>query len=114
MLLDTHITLPSGDRVRLRLPQGRETRGVGALLLRLGLNPDDVDVRRLLRFDPRRRAVVCATLWTAEGEVLVGVGGLTYLDGHVDLLVTDEELAPGLAEALHGVLTAAPSIRRAA
>lgn len=114
MLLDTHITLPSGDRVRLRLPQGRETTGVGALLLRLGLNPDDVDVRRVLRFDPRRRAVVCATLWTADGEVLVGLGGLTYLDGHVDLLITDEELAPGLAEALHDVLTAAPSIRRAA
>lgn len=114
MLLDTHITLPSGDRVRLRMPHLRDAAGLQELLVRLGLDTGDFDARRTLRFDPRRRAIVCATRWTAGGEVLVGVGGLTYLDGEIDLLLTDEELAPGLAAVLQELLGAAPSLRRAA
>jgi hypothetical protein len=114
VLLDTYIPLSSGARVRLRLPHGRDPLGVIALLTRLGLGVDELDARRLLRFDPQARAVLCATLWTPGGEVLVGVGAVTYSTQLIDLLVTDEHIAPGLAGALHGVLATGAASRRAA
>lgn len=116
ILLATHATLPDGTRVRLRLPQSRDRAGTVALLTRLGVSTGahELDARRALRFDPRERTVVCATVWTAAGETVVGLGGITFATGHVDLLLTDEELAPGLRAVLRSVLAAAQSHHAAA
>lgn len=116
ILLDTHATLSDGTRVRLRLPQSRDRAGTMALLTRLGMDAGapELDAQRALRFDPRGRTVVCATVWTAAGETVVGLGGITFATGHVDLLLTDEELAPGLRAVLRTVLAAAHSRHAAA
>jgi hypothetical protein len=113
-LLDTNITLPDGGRVRLRLPQARDRRGVTALLERVGVGTDALDLQRALRFDPRERAVVCATRWTADGERVVGLGAITFGADRADLLLVDEALAPGLGATLHGTLEGVSAQRRAA
>jgi hypothetical protein len=114
VLLDTNLSLPDGTRVRLRLPHARDRAGALALLTRLGLAADELDVHRTLRFDPRLRAVVCATVWSAAGESVVGLGGMTYATGQVDLLLTDEELAPGLEAELRALLASAHARHAAA
>lgn len=113
VLLDTHMTLPGGHRVRLRLPQVSDRRHVRALLERIGLQADELDVQRGLHFDPRSRVVVCATHWSGTGATLVGVAAMTYATGQVDLLVTDEQTAPGVGAALTERLLSAQA-RRAA
>jgi hypothetical protein len=112
--LDTHHTLPEGTRLRLRLPQVRDRAGLVDLLTRLGLQPDDLDAARILRFDPRGRTVVCATVWTGTGETMVGIIAGARDDRGPDLLVTDERLTPGVGLALRSVLDGASGRRRAA
>jgi hypothetical protein len=91
MRLDTHHTLPEGTRLRLRLPQVRDRAGLVGLLTRLGVQADDLDVARILRFDPRGRTVVCATVWTGTTETVAGiVAGQRGADGP-DLLLADEQ-----------------------
>ncbi|WP_354699544.1 hypothetical protein DSM112329_05262 [Paraconexibacter sp. AEG42_29] len=117
MLLHTHLTLLDGSRVRLRLPQARDRAGLLALLGRVGVGIDLLDLQRTLRFDPQRRAVVFATTWTpgaVAGETVVGVGAVTFAHGTPDLLIADEASAPGLGAALADVLHTAASARRAA
>lgn len=104
MRLDTHHTLPEGTRLRLRLPQIRDRAGLVELLDRLGLAADDLDVARILRFDPRGRSVVCATVWTGTTETIAGiVAGQRGADGP-DLVLADEQLTPGVGMALRNVL----------
>lgn len=114
MLLDTHITLPTGVRVRLRHPHLRDRAGVVALLQRVGLDVEELDLQRGLRFDPRTRAVVCATLWNGAGESVVGLAAITYGADRADLLIADNAMAPGLAAALQDTLAGADAVRRAA
>lgn len=117
MLLHTHLTLPDGSRVRLRLPQSRDRVGLHALLDRVGVGIEPLELQRTLRFDPQRRAVLVATTWergAADGEAVVGIGALTVADGTADLLIVDDVLAPGLAAALTTFLETAASARRAA
>ena len=71
MLLFRAHTLPSGLRVR---------------------------VRRLLRYDPRARAVVCATAWVDGAERLVGFAAAE--PGDELALLADEARAPGVTEVL--------------
>lgn len=114
VLLDTHLTLPTGVRVRLRHPQSRDRAGLLALLERVGLGAEELDLQRAVRFDPRHRAVVCATAWTGLGETVVGLGAISYGAAAPDLVIADETLAPGLGATLEGVLTGADAVRRAA
>jgi hypothetical protein len=112
--LDTHHTLPEGTRLRLRLPQVRDRVGLVELLDRLGLEAGDLDVARILRFDPRGRTVVCATVWTGTSETMTGiVAGAKDADGP-DLLVADERLTPGVSDVLREVLAPAGARRRVA
>jgi hypothetical protein len=114
LLLDTHHTLPEGIRLRLRLPQTRDRAEVVELLDRLGLDAGELDVARVLRFDPKTHAVVCATVWTGSGETMVGIVAGAR-DGDVpELLVADEALTPGVGAALLATLGGASCARQAA
>lgn len=114
ILLATHHTLPEGTRLRLRLPQARDRADIVELITRLGLDADELDVGRLVRFDPKTHTVVCATVWTGSSDTMAGiVAGAT--DGGVpDLLVADEALTPGVGAVLLQTFGGATSSRRAA
>jgi hypothetical protein len=105
MLLTSTHRLDNGMRVRLRYPYTRDHRAVADLHARLGLPVDELEARRLVTFDLRRRLVVCAVGWIDGHEQLLGIAA-TARDGASapELLVADEASAPGvgalLAEAL--------------
>jgi hypothetical protein len=112
--LDATTSLPDGTRVRLRLPHAADRPELHALHARLGLHADELDVARVLRFDPRRGAVVCATAWTDRGPLVVGYGAIAHGDAHPEVLVADEARAPGLSEVLGDVLRRRAAERPAA
>ena len=87
-----HHHLPSGARVRLRLPVRADTNSLRALV-------GDEAAERLLRFDPRQHAVLCAL----DFEEVVGVGSIDLCDrarGHV--VAYDDEVAALLQQELAG------------
>ena len=90
MLLNHH-HLPSGAHVRLRLPVRADAQRLRALV-----GPEEAE--RLLRFDPRRRAVICAL----DLEEVVGVGAIALRHGaRPELLVAaDAEVAALLERVL--------------
>lgn len=92
MLLGNPITLSCGLRARVRLPLSTDAPAVLELLGRLGLEAEELEVRRALRFDPRRRTVLVAT---------------ALIDGHTVLL----GLAAGVRDA-ETVLAEHPEVRR--
>ena len=104
--MGTSYPIRGGYRVRLRIARTSDASSIRALLERLNLGPADLEVARLVQFDPRRRCVLCATALIDGSETLVGVGAVD-LDGPVsgvpDTLIVD---AP-LADELPGLLTAA-------
>jgi hypothetical protein len=110
-LLSHVYKLPRGPRVRLRLVQRRDVAGIHALLAQRGTEPEELEVRRLMHFDPRRRVVICATALLGAAETLVGLGSIEVGDGsrsmaepEPDLLVVDEQLTDGLDELLRAAL----------
>jgi hypothetical protein len=110
------LSLASGLRVRLRLARPGDAPEVERLLARRGVAASPLDVRRLLSFDPARRAVLCAFA-PLDGESLVGLGAIALRHGaDPDTLVVDESVAGGLGELLGEVLhrRAASHARRAA
>ena len=87
-------TLPSGLRVRVRLPHRGDLAGLLELHDRAGRAVTEMQARRLLRHDPRARAVVCATAWVDGAERLVGFA--TAEPGTEPQLLADEARAPGV------------------
>ena len=87
---------------------------VKRLLERRGLPAGDLDLRRLLTFDPARRHVLCALAPLDGAEVLAGFGAIDAGAEHPDALVTDERFDPGLAEVLGRVLIERARQRRPA
>jgi hypothetical protein len=90
--------LPDGARVGLRLARARDEAAVRALVARSGAPCSELDVARLVRFDPRRRMVICALLETTE--VIVGVGAIPLDSNRLELLLVDEQLGEELGELL--------------
>lgn len=87
MLLNHH-HLPSGAHVRLRLPVRADAERLRALV-------GAEEAERLLRFDPRRRAVVCAL----ELEEVVGVGAIDlHPEARPDLLLAADRDVAALLE----------------
>ena len=101
-IIGTH-HLIGGAAIRLRMPHARDAGGVRALCALLGMDVEPLEAQRMLRFDPRTRAVVVATAWMGAGETVVGVGGhdLDAPPG-ADLLLAD----PGHPD-VAGLLSAA-------
>jgi hypothetical protein len=79
MLLSRTHPLPSGDRVRLRLARPGDREALAGFL---GLEPEEMEIRRLLR-----RWGLVATLWDGESDVLAGFGGLSE---HGPAVVADD------------------------
>lgn len=99
MLLFRAHTLTSGLRVRVRLPQRGDVAGLLALHERAGSEITELQARRLLRYDPRSRAALCATAWVDGAERLVGFAAGAPGEGPAEMLA-DEARAPGLAGVL--------------
>ena len=91
-------TLRGGLRVRLRLARPRYEASVRGLALRAGAGYSELDVARLVRFDPRERMVICALLDTTD--VVLGVGAIRFDSDRPELLVVDEQLGGELRELL--------------
>jgi hypothetical protein len=77
---------------------------VTALLERRGLPAEEIDVQRLLAFDPARRHVFCALAPLDGTEVLAGIGAIDSGAEEPDVLVVDERFGPALADLLGRVL----------
>lgn len=101
-----HYTLPDGLRVCLRLARVRDREGVRGLCERHDLELDELELARLVGFDPRRRLVICATALIDSRETVLGVGAIDLaVDADPWLLVIDDRaagLGPLLADALLG------------
>jgi len=106
--------VPGGPPVRLRLAGPSDRTQIGALLARRGVHADELDVRRLLAFDPSRRHVLCALALLDGSEVLAGVGAIDFGQASPDVLVIDERFSPGLGDVLGRVLIERSRARRAA
>jgi hypothetical protein len=106
-LLGNSYALPRGPRVRLRLTQLRDAPAIRALLERGGLDPEDLEVARLVRFDPRTRVVICAMALIGSSDTLVGVGAIgldVNPQAEPDTLVVDAQLTDGLDQLLRRAL----------
>lgn len=98
--------LASGPRVRLRLAMPSDRERIEWLLRERGVAASELDVRRLLAFDPARRRVACAFAPLDGRDALVGVAAIDLEPGaEVDTLVVDERLTDGLGELMVDVLT---------
>jgi hypothetical protein len=106
--------VPGGPSVRLRMAGPADRVAVRALLERRDVDASDLDVQRLLSFDPYRRHVLCAFAPLDGHETLVGLGAIDVGEDAPDVLVVDERLARGLAPVLGRVLTERARRRRAA
>lgn len=116
LLSRTH-ALPGAPRVRVRLGGRPDASAAAALLAGRGIAASDLELRRLFTYDPLRRAVLCAFAPIDGHETLVGLAAAD-LDGDAepDTMITDENMAPGLATLLGRLLTerARARARRAA
>jgi hypothetical protein len=101
--------LPRGPRARLRLASARDQRSIRALLEGAGAGVEDaaLEAARLVRADPRRLLVICATGLIGTTETLLGVGELSRDDvPAVPVTVVDTRLSDGLDELLSSALLA--------
>ena len=105
MMLSTTHRLDDGLRVRLRFPYTTDRTAVLDLAERAGVAVDDMEAHRLVRFDLRRRRVVCAAAWVDGAERLVGIAATSH-DGDPtpDVLIADEGRAPGVGHLLRAAL----------
>jgi hypothetical protein len=96
----TH-ALPGAPPVRLRLARRGDAGRVAELLADRGIEASEVDVARLLAFDPSARAVVCACAPVDGRETVVGIGAIELRAGaEPDTLVIDEDRTDGLGTLL--------------
>lgn len=103
-----------GPPVRMRMAGPSDRALVAALLERRGLAAGDMDMRRLLAFDPARRHVLCALAPLDGAEVLAGLGAIDFGEDAPDVLVVDDRFGPALSELLGRVLIERSRSRRAA
>ena len=105
--------VPGGPPVRLRLAGPSDRAAVHALLERRGVNSGDLELQRLLAFDPGRRHVLAAFAPLEGQETLVGIGAIENGADAPDILVVDERLN-ALSYVLGRVLVERARVRRAA
>jgi N-acetylglutamate synthase-like GNAT family acetyltransferase len=104
-LLTRTYELPAGPRVRLRYARRSDVPGLRALLQQHGIEPTELELSRLVRYDPQRRAVICATAPIDGTELIVGVGAIALEEqAPPETLVVDEALTDGLADLLAAAL----------
>jgi hypothetical protein len=112
-LLARTYPLPTGERVRLRLLRQSDAPAVRQLLVEAGGVPDELEVRRLLSFDPRHRVAIAAATLRPGGEALLGAGAIDLFPGaDPDRIVVDRSCGEALEDLLGSALRA--RARRAA
>jgi hypothetical protein len=105
--------LGDGPRVRLRMVLPRDASAIRSLLERQGLEVDDLELARLLRFDPRCRAVICASALIGLTETIVAVGSIDLDSQSPDMVVADAAAGDGLRELVASALTSRARARAA-
>ena len=104
-LLSRSYALPHGPRVRLRLARRGDLPALRGLLAQRRVEASDLELTRLVRFDPTR-TVLCATAFVGGTETVVGVGAIELTaDAEPETVVVDERLTEGLGELLGAALT---------
>ena len=103
-LLSRTYPLPAGPRVRLRLARRADLPAVSDLLAARGIDASELDLQRLVAFDPARRFAVSALAPLDGRETLVGIGAIDLDAEYPDTIVVDERLTEGLGELLGSVL----------
>jgi hypothetical protein len=102
-------TLADGVQVRFRLAGPGDHLGVAALVGAEGAELDQLEVVRLLRTDPRRQAMVCATALLGARETVLGFAAAPLIDGTLagesSLVISDQQLGNELRELLVHALT---------
>jgi hypothetical protein len=102
-LLARSYPLARGPRVRLRLARPHDAPAIRALMERRGLQPEELEIARLVRFDPRTRVVICALALVDSIETVVGLGAIDLVPGgspEPDSLLVDQALTDGLDDLL--------------
>jgi hypothetical protein len=74
------------------------------LLSRQGLHVDDLELARLVRFDPRCRAVICASALIGPTETIVALGAIDLDAASPDIVIADSSAGDGLRELVAGAL----------
>jgi hypothetical protein len=107
-LLGSSYPLPDGTRVRLRLAAASDLRRLCRLLERSGYHGEaELEAARLIRFDPRRRLVLCAATLIDRSEEVIGVGAIDLDDAPEltpDMLIVAGEFSADVRELLAGAL----------
>jgi|SRR2546423_7276786 hypothetical protein len=100
-LLSRSYELPTGPRVRLRLARRSDLSGFRNLFAQRGVPASDFELERLVRYDPWKRVVICATAPVGSTETIVGVGAIDLTGtAEPDTIVVDERLTDGLGRLL--------------
>jgi hypothetical protein len=105
--------VPGGPPVRLRLAGPADSPAVRTLLARRGLVTDELELKRLLAFDPGRRHVLAAFAPLEGQDTLVGLGAIVNGDDAPDILVVDERVN-ALSDVLGRVRVERARVRRVA
>jgi hypothetical protein len=104
-LLSRTYELPAGPRVRLRYARRSDVPGLRALLEQHDVEPTDLELSRLVRYDPQHRVVICASAQVGGTETIVGFGAIELqAQAPPETLVVDEALTDGLADLLASAL----------
>jgi hypothetical protein len=112
-LLARTYPLPTGERVRLRLLRTSDAAAVRQLLVEAGAVPDELEIRRLLSFDPRHRLAIAAVTPRPRGEALLGAGAVDLIRGaDPEPIVVDPSCGDALEDLVGSALRA--RARRAA
>jgi len=80
--------------------QPRDGAAIRAFLAEQGLGIDALELARLVRFDPRRRAVICASALVDSREVVLALGAINLDAPGPDLIVTAADSPTALRELL--------------
>jgi hypothetical protein len=115
-LLGRFYPLADGSRVGLRITRPSDVAPIRELIARRstvdGPVPAacDLEVARLVNFDPRRQCVICATALVDRGERMVGVGSIRVDDQpsrsglEPQLVLLDPDAPAGVEALLTGAL----------
>ena len=104
-LLGRSFPLSTGVRVRLRFARPTDQDGIAALLADQGREISAQRIGELVRFDPRRRIVICGTALLGQAETVVAVGTIELgADPAEPKVIVDSSVGDGLAELVSGAL----------
>ena len=94
-----------GPRVHIRLARPADRAAVHELLAGRGVEASELELKRLLTYDPFRRAVILASAPIDGTETLVGLGAIDLVeDAEPDTVVVDERVTDGLGSLLGRLL----------